>query len=119
MLMFYKRCCLYSLFLILVVGFIVSSSGCTNEENGFDILPNITLSVTSLDFGQVNVGRFLIRTVTINNPSNEDVIVERVTSTNEGFLVGGYFVNNELIALVVPFVIEGNVSLSCLRYKIS
>jgi filamentous hemagglutinin family protein len=107
MLMFYKRCCLYSLFLI-VVGFTISLSGCTNEENSFDILPNITLSVTSLDFGQVNVGRFLIRTVTINNPSNEDVIIERVTSTNESFLVGGYFVNNRLIDLVVPFVIEGN-----------
>lgn len=107
MLMFYKRCCLYSLFLI-VVGFTVSLSGCTNEENGFDILPNITLSRSELDFGEWKVGTEQIRPVTLNNPNNKDVVVERVTSTNEGFLVGGYFANGRLIELVVPFIIEGN-----------
>ena len=108
MLMFYKRCCLYSLFLILVVGFTVSLSGCTNEENGFDILPNITLSVTSLEFRPTMVESWDIRTITVNNPSNKDVIVERVTSTSGVFRVGGYYAGGQLVDLVVPFTIERN-----------
>lgn len=105
---FYKRYWMYLLFLMLVIGFEIVLSGCVADEDGFDILPNITLSVTSLEFSPITVESWEIRPVTINNPNNEEVIVERVTSTNQGFRVGGYYAGGRLIDLVVPFTIEGN-----------
>jgi len=107
MITFYKRFRIYFFFLIFGVSFGVFLSGCVNDEDTIEILPNVILSVTTLDF-QANVGGFFIRTVTVSNPNNEDIIVERVTSTSEGFRVGGYFVNGELIDLTIPFTIERN-----------
>lgn len=84
-------------------------AGCSDEDTE-DILPNVVPSVTSLDFGEVAVGQSFVATVTINNLTGDNVIVERVTSTNAVFRVGGYFGNNQLVALETPFGIEANAS---------
>ncbi|GAK59701.1 hypothetical protein U27_06686 [Candidatus Vecturithrix granuli] len=84
-------------------------AGCSDEDTD-SILPNVVLSLTSLNFGEVNVGQFFVATVTVRNLTSGNVIVERVTSTNDVFQVGGYFSNNQLIALEMPFSIETNAS---------
>jgi hypothetical protein len=96
----------FSYIVLLIVAVSVGSllSGCSDEET--DILPNISLSITSLNFGAVTIGEFVIQTATINNLQNGDMVIERVTSTNTGFRVGGYYANGELVALALPFTIE-------------
>ncbi len=84
-------------------------TGCSDEDRK-DILPNVVLSLTSLDFGEVNVGQFFVATVTVNNVMGGSVIIERVTSTNNAFQIGGYYSNNQLIALETPFSIEANAA---------
>ncbi len=84
-------------------------TGCSDEDRK-DILPNVVLSLTSLDFGEVNVGQFFVATVTVNNVTGGSVIIERVTSTNNAFQIGGYYSNNQLIALETPFSIEANAA---------
>lgn len=84
-------------------------AGCSDDDAD-SILPNVVPSVTSLNFEEVNVGQFFVATVTINNLTGGNVVIERVTSTNDVFRVGGYLSNNQLVALETPFGIEANAS---------
>jgi len=105
-----KRLNVFSILLVIGVSFSVFLSGCSGDDDIADILPDISLSVSSLDFGQVDVGSFFIETVSIRNLTNENVSVERVTSTNDAFRVGGYYTEGQLVDLEVPFTIEGDGS---------
>lgn len=93
------------LLLGLCVGLVFA--GCSDEDTE-NILPNVALSINSLDFGQVDLDAFGLETVTVKNLTNENVIIERVTSTNDAFQIGGYFASNRLIVLETPFTIEAN-----------
>ena len=84
-------------------------TGCSDDDTD-SLLPNVVPSVSFLDFGEVTVGQFFVATVTISNLTSDNVTIERVTSTNEVFRVGGYFGSNQLIALETPFGIEANAS---------
>jgi hypothetical protein len=108
MVMFSKQFRIYVVLFILGVSSGMFLTGCSKDE--INIVPNVLLSVTTLDFGQVTVGQFFIQTVTIRNLNNTDVTVERITSTDAAFQVGGYFANGNLINLVVPFTIGANAS---------
>ncbi len=94
--------------LLVIVGITFGAmfSGCSGSPTE-DFLPNVTLSINVLNF-RANVDSFQIQAVTIKNLSTGDVTIERVTSTNEVFRIGGYFTNNELVDLEMPFTIEGN-----------
>jgi hypothetical protein len=88
---------------ICLVGILLA--GCSDEET--KILPNIVLSVTTLDFGSVVINEAsAMQTVTLSNPNDQAVTVVRVTLTNATFRVGGYYAaNGDLTPLVVPFTI--------------
>jgi hypothetical protein len=88
---------------VCLVGILLA--GCTEEET--KILPNMVLSVTTINFGSVIVNEAsAMQTVTLSNPNDQAVTVVRVTSTNAAFRVGGYYAaNGELDPLVVPFTI--------------
>ncbi|MBD3308071.1 hypothetical protein GF339_16620 [candidate division KSB3 bacterium] len=104
----HKKFCLLSLILLFVsAGLLVG--GCSDDDSTTDdFLPNVTMSINALDFGEIPLDTFLIETVTIRNLLNENVTIERVTSTNEVFRVGGYFAGGNLFELEVPFTIEPN-----------
>lgn len=84
-------------------------AGCSDDDTD-SILPNVVPSVISLNFEQIPVGQSPVATVTVNNLTSDNVIIERVTSTNDVFRVGGYLSNNQLVALETPFGIEANAS---------
>ena len=97
--------------MILVAGLCLGIflPGCSDDDDISDYIPNVTLSITEMNFGEVTVDNFSVQTVTIKNLTNDNVTVERVTSTNgEIFRIGGYFSDNELIALETPITIESN-----------
>lgn len=90
------------------ISFTVILSGCSSSTTE-DFLPNVTISVPALNF-DATVGSSQLQTVTINNLSNQNMSIERVTSTNEVFQIGGFFSEGALIPLDTPFTIEGNGS---------
>ncbi len=107
----YKRPKVFIILLAIGVSFGMLLPGCSDDDNiGTidDILPNVSLSAPSLDFGTVTVETSSIKAITINNLTNGNVTIERVTSTNAVFLVGGYNTGGELVELELPFTIERN-----------
>lgn len=95
----------FTIILLFCLGLLLS--GCSDDDTD-DILPNVVLSVNELNFEEVDLDAFRIETVTVRNLTNGNVIIERVTSTNDVFQVGGYFASNQLIELETPFTIEAN-----------
>jgi hypothetical protein len=93
---------------VCLVGILLT--GC--KEETITILPNLILSVTTLDFGSVTISTAsLIQTVTLNNPNERSVTVERVTTTNGAFQIGGYYSETgELTPLIVPFTIPNTAA---------
>lgn len=98
------------LFLLLIAGisFTAILFGCSSSTTE-DFLPNVSLSVPALNF-TATVGLSELQTVTISNLSNQNTSIERVTSTNEVFQVGGYSIDGILVPLETPFTIEGSGS---------
>lgn len=80
--------------------------GCSDSDDPIsEFLSDISVSVSSLNFtAAVNTSQF--QTVTIKNLASENVTVERVTSTNTAFTVGGYVTDQNLIPLELPVTIE-------------
>ncbi|MCP4403103.1 MAG: hypothetical protein GY801_38075 [bacterium] len=97
---------LLSLMMILLsAGVFLSSCSSSDTE---DFFPDVSVSVSALNF-QVIVDEHELQTVTVKNlNSSDNVVIERVTSTNEFFLIGGYFADEELVPLDTPITIEGN-----------
>ncbi|GAK54278.1 hypothetical protein U14_05557 [Candidatus Moduliflexus flocculans] len=81
-------------------------AGCSDSDNPISaLLSDISVSVNALNFtAAVNASQF--QTVTIKNLATENVTVERVTSTNDAFKVGGYVTDQTLIPLELPVTIE-------------
>ncbi len=107
----YKRPKVFIILLVIGVSFGMFLPGCSDDDNIDtidDIFPNVSLSASSMDFGTVLVEASSVKAITISNLTNGNVTIERVTSTNAAFLVGGYYTNGELITLELPFTIEGN-----------
>lgn len=101
----YNRRGIFILLLIASVSLGIFFLGCSDSSN--DILPNLFLSVSSLDFGRVDIEVLnAVQTMTIRNLKSGNVTVERVTSTNPVFAVGGYYTDGQLINLEIPFTIE-------------
>jgi len=96
----------WNILLLSLMSFGVLLSGCSDSTTE-DFLPNVSLSVTALNFRAI-IGESDLQTVTIKNLSRENVTIERVTSTNEVFQIGGYFLDGQLVPLDTPFTIEGN-----------
>lgn len=102
-----KRCGVFVLVLVLGVlsgGLIL---GCSDED-GSDILPDLVLSTNSLEFGEINIDTSSVQTLALRNLSNETITVERVTVTDDIFVVGGYYyyTTGQLVELEVPFTIQ-------------
>ncbi len=82
-------------------------AGCSDSDSVSDFLSDISLSVNALNFtATVNGNQF--QTVTIKNLASENITVDRVTSTNVAFKVGGYVIDQKLVALELPVTIEPN-----------
>ena len=81
-------------------------AGCSDSDDPIsEFLSDISVSVSALNFtAAVNTSQF--QTVTIKNLASENVTVERVTSTNDAFTVGGYVTDQNLIPLELPVTIE-------------
>lgn len=98
-----KRQCWRVALFISVISMLV---GCSDSDDPIsEFLSDISVSVSSLNFtAAVNTSQF--QTVTIKNLASENVTVERVTSTNTAFTVGGYVTDQNLIPLELPVTIE-------------
>ena len=90
----------------LFISVISMLAGCSDSDDPIsEFLSDISVSVSSLNFtAAVNTSQF--QTVTIKNLASENVTVERVTSTNDAFTVGGYVTDQNLIPLELPVTIE-------------
>ncbi|PID56378.1 hypothetical protein CSB45_11890 [candidate division KSB3 bacterium] len=92
---------------VLVSAAVAILTGCSSSDTK-DLLPDVSVSVTALNF-QVTVDEYQLQTVTVKNlNSRENVVLERITSTNEVFRVGGYFTDGALVPLETPITVEGN-----------
>jgi len=99
-----QRCWLWKI--VVFIGCIGLLTGCSDSDDPIsEFFSDITVSVSALNFtATVNASQF--QTITIKNLASENVTVERVTSTNEAFKVGGYVTDQNLIPLELPVTIE-------------
>lgn len=90
----------------LLISVISMLAGCSDSDDPIsEFLSDISVSVSALNFtAALNTSQF--QTVTIKNLASENVTVERVTSTNDAFTVGGYVTDQNLIPLELPVTIE-------------
>ena len=81
-------------------------AGCSDSDDPISsFFSDISVSVNALNFtAAVNSSQF--QTVTIKNLASENVTVDRVTSTNDAFKVGGYVTDQSLVPLELPVTIE-------------
>ena len=92
---------------IILLSAIALFTGCSGSDTE-DFFPDVSVSVVALNF-EATVDQYQLQTVTVKNlNANENVVIERVTATNESFQVGGYFADDQLVPLDTPITIEGN-----------
>jgi hypothetical protein len=92
---------------MILLSAMVLLASCSSSDPD-DFFPDVSVSVTALNFRTI-VDKYELQTVTVKNlNSSENVVIERVTSTNEVFQIGGYFTDKELVPLETPITIEGN-----------
>ena len=96
----------------VIVGVICCASvlaGCSGSDSNdliSDFFSDISLSVNTLNF-TANVNAYQVQTFTITNLGTTNMTIDRITSTNAAFRIGGYFTDEKLIELETPIVIEG------------
>ena len=87
-------------------------AGCSGSDDNdaidsiVDFFSDISLSVSALNF-TANVNAYQVQTFTITNLGTANMTIDRITSTNAAFQIGGYFTDEKLIALETPIIIEG------------
>ncbi len=79
-------------------------SGCSDGDST-DIIPNLLLSDSSMDFGQVDIEVGAVQRLTIRNLKSADVTIVRLTLTNSVFAVSGYSTGGQAGDLQIPFTI--------------
>ena len=93
--------------MMLLLSAVALLTSCSSSDTE-DFFPDVSVSVSTLNF-EATVDQYQLQTVTVRNlNTSENVVLERVTSTNEAFQIGGYFSNDELVPLETPITIEGN-----------